>query len=211
MEQISPQVEALLQRLRAGDQQALGELYSHYHPQLRRMVELRLDPRLHGRVNASDVLQEAYIDAVQRYAHFFEKPDLSFYVWLRIVVNQSLIGVHRRHLGAKMRSAGAEVSLNAQPASCAMSACLARQLISQMESPSQHVRQAEMLSQVEAALDSLDPLDREILTMRHFEELSNTEVAQLLGLQKSAASNRYVRALARLKEALARFPGFFDE
>jgi RNA polymerase sigma-70 factor (ECF subfamily) len=204
-----PDIEPLLTRLRAGDQAALGELFAHYRGKLRRMVELRLDPRLGARVGASDVLQEAYVDALGRYEHYFGRAGLSFYVWLRLVVNQSLIDLHRKHLGAKMRDAGQEAT--AVHWAAATSVSLARHLVAQMRSPSQVMRQEETLGQVQAALESLEPLDREILTLRHFEELGNNEVAELLGLQKAAASNRYVRALGRLREALATIPGFFDD
>lgn len=201
-------IAPLLEKLKSGDQSALAELFDKYRPQLRRMVELRLDPRLDARVAPSDVLQEAYIDSISRYEHFFRREGASFYVWLRLIVNQSLVDLHRRHLSAKMRSAGQE----ANPGwTAATSVSLARHLVAQLESPSQIVRKEEMLSQVQAALETLDPLDREILTLRHFEELGNNEVAELLGLQKAAASNRYVRALGRLRQALAKVPGFFDD
>ncbi len=170
------------------------------------MVELRLDPRLGARVAPSDVLQQAYVDCLTRYEHFFNRQGASFYVWLRLVVNQSLVDLHRRHLAAKMRDAGQEASPNW---TAATSVSLARHLVAQMESPSQIVRKEEMLTQVQAALETLEPLDREILTLRHFEELGNNEVAELLGLAKAAASNRYVRALGRLRQALAKVPGFF--
>ena len=208
MDSQSPEIEPLLARVRQGDQAALSELFERYRPQLRRMVELRLDPRLAARVAPSDVLQEAYIDSLSRYEHFFKREGASFYVWLRLIVNQSLVDLHRRHLAAKMRDAGHEASM---PWAHATSVSLARHLVAQMESPSQIVRKEETLAQVQAALESLDPLDREILTLRHFEELGNNEVAELLGLQKSAASNRYVRALGRLREALAKVSGFFED
>jgi RNA polymerase sigma-70 factor (ECF subfamily) len=202
------ELEPLLSRLRAGERQALAELFDRYRPQLRRMIELRLDPRVGPRVAPSDVLQEAFLDASARVEHFFKREGVSFYVWLRLIVNQSLIDLHRRHLEAKMRGAGREVL----PAwTHATSVSLARHLIARMDSPSQVASQEETLSQVQAALDGLDPLDREILTLRHFEELSNNEVAELLGLQKAAASNRYIRALGRLREALDKIPGFFDD
>lgn len=202
------EIDPLLSRLRDGDRDALALLFAHYRPQLRRMVELRLDPRLGARMAPSDVLQEAYLSALARVEHFFRKEGVSFYVWLRLVVNQSLIDLHRRHIAAKMRNADRE----AAPAwAHATSLSLARHLVAQMDSPSTVVRQDETLAQVQGALESLDPLDREILTLRHFEELSNNEVAELLGLQKAAASNRYVRALGRLREALAQVPGFFED
>jgi RNA polymerase sigma-70 factor (ECF subfamily) len=204
----SPELEPLLTRLREGEREALAELFARYRPQLRRMVELRLDPRVGTRVAPSDVLQEAFLDASARVEHFFRREGVSFYVWLRLIVNQSLIDLHRRHLEAQKRGADREVTADWAPAT---SISLARQLVAQMDSPSQVVGREEMLAQVQSALESLDPLDREILTLRHFEELGNNEVAELLGLQKAAASNRYVRALGRLREALAGIPGFFDE
>jgi RNA polymerase sigma-70 factor (ECF subfamily) len=207
-----PDVQPLIEKLRAGDPSALGQLFDRFRPQLRRMVELRLDPRLAARAGASDVLQEAYVDALKRQEHFFERENVSFYVWLRLVVNQSLIDMHRRHLGAKMRDAGQEQSAAAAAHwTAATSVSLARHLVAQMQSPSQVMRREETLAQVQAALESLEPLDREVLTLRHFEELTNNEVAELLGLQKAAASNRYVRALGRLREALAQVPGFFED
>ncbi|HSU67959.1 MAG TPA: sigma-70 family RNA polymerase sigma factor, partial [Tepidisphaeraceae bacterium] len=194
---------------RQGDQNALAELFAQYRPQLRRMVELRLDPRVGTRAAPSDVLQEAYLDASKRLEHFFRKENVSFYVWLRLIVNQSLIDLHRRHLDAKMRGADREAAPG--PWAAATSVSLARHLVARMESPSGIVSQEETLAQVQSALEQLDPLDREILTLRHFEELSNNEVAELLGLQKAAASNRYVRALGRLREMLQKIPGFFED
>lgn len=200
-------LEPLLSRLRAGEREALAVLFDRYRPQLRRMVELRLDPRVGARVGTSDILQEAFLDASARVEHFFKREGVSFYVWLRLIVNQSLVDTHRTHLDAKMRGAAREVA----PAwTHATSISLARRLVSQMNSPSQAASLEETLAQVQAALEGLDPLDREILTLRHFEELSNNEVAELLSLQKAAASNRYVRALGRLREALEQIPGFFE-
>ena len=201
-------LQPVIDRLRAGDRQALAELFGHYRAQLRRMVELRLDPRVATRVAPSDVLQDAFLDASNRVEHFFRKDGVSFYVWLRLVVNQSLVDIHRRHLEAKKRGVDREAAPAWTPAT---SISLARHLVAQLDSPSAVVRQEETLAQVQSALEGLDPLDREILTLRHFEELTNNEVAELLGLQKAAASNRYVRALARLRAALEKLPGFFDD
>lgn len=203
-----PDIAALLERLRSGDQAALAQLFSLFRPQLRRMVELRIDPRLSARVSGSDVLQEAYVDALNRFEHYFKKPGASFYVWLRLIVSQRLIDLHRRHVAAQMRSAGQE---HTPAGAAATSLSLARHLIAQMDSPSTVVRQGEMLAHVQEALENLDEIDREILTLRHFEEMSNNEAAEMLGLEKAAASNRYVRALGRLRQALATVPGFFDE
>jgi RNA polymerase sigma-70 factor (ECF subfamily) len=204
-------IAPLLDRLKEGDQAALAELFSIYRSRLGRMLELRMDKRLGGRVSASDVLQETYIDALKRVPHYLAKPEMPFFVWLRWVANQRLIDVHRRHLGAQMRDAGQEQSLGPGPLTHASAASMAGQLAAHLASPSQAAAQAELSAMIEKALEGMDPIDREVLAMRHFEELSNNEVAQILGIAKAAASNRYVRALKRLKEALAKVPGFFDE
>jgi len=201
------ELEPLLLRLRGGDKSALGELFDIYREQLRRMVDFRLDARLNGRISCSDVLQETYLDALQRLEHFLKKPDLPFHVWLRLVASQRIVDVHRQHLGAQMRSAENEVHLEDTVLPQVSSVILAKCLAAQMESPSQTLMRKELLAQVEHAFNNMDPLDREVLALRHFEELSNDEVTAYLGLQKSAASNRYIRALRRLKEELAGLQG----
>jgi RNA polymerase sigma-70 factor (ECF subfamily) len=198
-------------RLRDGDEQALAELFSLHRERLRRMVEFRLDRRLQGRVDASDILQEAYIDALQRVHHYTEKLEMPPFVWLRQITTQRLIDVHRRHLDAQKRDARQEVSIHFGDLSAATSASFAAELVGHLASPSQLAIRAELLDQLEGALERMDPIDREVLAMRHFEELTNNEVAQVLGITKSAASNRYVRALGRLKAVLEGVRGFFDE
>jgi RNA polymerase sigma-70 factor, ECF subfamily len=196
------EIVGLVARLQSGDQTALGVLFDHHRAKLRRMVELRLDHRLAGRVSASDVLQEAYIDALKRVEHYFSKPGQPFFGWLRLVVGQRIADVHREHLAGK-RDAGRELGNNN-----ADSNCLAARLIGHASSPSQAAQRSETFAQLEDALNRMDPLDREVLALRHFEELSNGETAELLGIQTAAASKRYVRALARLKEILESIPGF---
>jgi len=200
----------LLDRATAGDQQALAELFGKYRSRLRQMVRLRLDHRLQGRVDPSDVLQEAYLDVSGRAAEYFAQPRIPFFLWLRLLTGQRLVALHRQHLGAQMRSAGMEVSLYRGALPQASSACLAAQLLGKMTSPSLAAIRAEMQIRLQEALNGMDPMDREVLALRHFEELSNSETAAVLGLGKSAASNRYIRALQRLKEILKGMPGFFD-
>jgi RNA polymerase sigma-70 factor, ECF subfamily len=199
-------IAGLLERVRAGDQPALAELYAKHRDKLRRMVQLRLDHRLAGRVSPSDVLQEAYIDAVKRIDHYFEKPDHPFFGWLRLIVGQRLADVHREHLAQK-RAVSNEVPMD-RTAPGADSACLAACLLGSGTSPSNAAARGESFVALEGALEQMDPLDREVLALRHFEELSNTETAELLGIQPAAASKRYVRALARLKQILETIPGF---
>ena len=201
--------EQLLARVQAGDDDAFVELFARYRGRLKQLLQFRMDPRLRGREDASDVLQEVYIDAHQRLHHYLKKPELSFYVWLRQVTTQRLIDIHRRHLKAEMRDVKQEVSIN-RFAAAATSASMASLLVARLASPSQLVMRAEMIALVEMALEQMDPIDREILALRHFEELRNHEVAEILGLKEAAASNRYVRALTRLRDALEQVPGFFD-
>lgn len=193
--------ETLVDRLRRGDRQSLAALLSCHRERLGRMVEFRLDARLRGRVSTSDVLQEAYIDALKRLPHFIADPDVPFYVWMRTVTIQRLIQVHRQHLGAQARDAAKEVSLGRLGGPEASSEKMA-ELMGDLTSPSQVVERSELRERVREALDRLEPMDREVLALRHFEELNNQEVAALLGIQPAAASKRYVRAIERLKNAL---------
>jgi RNA polymerase sigma-70 factor (ECF subfamily) len=197
----------LLRRAGVGDPHALAALFDRYRGRLRRMVRLRLDRRLQGRVDPSDVLQEAQLEIHRRAAEYAADPRVPPFLWLRLITGQRLMAVHRHHLGARMRSAGQEVALHRGPMPQATSASLAEMLLGRLTSPTQAAQRAEVRLLLQEALNGMDPLDREVLTLRHFEELSNAEVAQVLGLSKTAASNRYIRALERLREILAGIPG----
>ena len=200
----------LLQQVRAGDQASLAKLFALHRARLRTMVRLRLDRRLQGRVDPSDVLQEAFVDLAKRAGEYVANPSMPFFLWLRLLTGQRLTAIHRQHLGAQMRDAGMEVSLHRGALPQATSGSLAAQLMGHLTSPTQAAVRAEMQLRLQEALNGMDPLDREVLVLRHFEELSNNETAAALGLQKAAASNRYVRALKRLKDILAGMPGFFE-
>ncbi len=201
-----------LQRLlTTGDKQALATLFSLHRESLRTLVQFRLDNRLRHRVDAEDILQEAFLAAEQRIDSYRDDSERSVFVWLRLIVGQTLIDVHRRHLGTKMRDANQEVSLRHNGSPGASSATLSGHLLGHLTSPSQAAMRAEVAALLEGVLDNMDDLDREVLMLRHFEELSNNEVAEILGIKKSAASNRYVRALQRLKGILTGLPGILDE
>lgn len=204
------EIRGLLDAASGDRQQTLASLYSKHRDRLRRMIEFRLDARLRGRVSTSDVLQEAYIDALKRLPHFEADPAVPFFIWLRAVTIQRLIQVHRAHLGAGVRDAAREVHIQGRTIPGASSEMIA-EFIADVTSPSQVVQRVEVMSQLRGSLDHLDPIDREVLALRHFEDLSNHEVAAMLGIQPAAASKRYVRALERLKEALERLPGFAEE
>jgi RNA polymerase sigma-70 factor, ECF subfamily len=197
----------LLERLRGGDRQALTDLFQRYRERLRRMVELRMDARLQGRVDASDVLQDAFLDAAARLDSYLQRLDLPAFLWLRLVVGERLAICHRRNLGAKMRDAGQEVSLYRDPLPQASSAALASMLLGRLTSPSNAAIRAEQVLRVQEALNSLDPLDRDVIALRQFEELSRAETAQVLGISEPAGAKRYMRALRRLKAVLATQPG----
>ncbi len=199
----------LLRRAKEGDQQALATLFARYRDRLRKMVRLRLDRRMSGRLDPSDVLQEAYLDVAQRFGEYAAAPTVPFYLWLRSLTGQRLIDLHRQHLGAQMRDAAREVSLYRGALPQASSASLAQQLLAGLTSPTQAAVRAELQIQLQEALNSMDAIDREIVVLRHFEELNNVETAQVLGIEQAAASKRYIRAIRRLKTLLDRLPGFF--
>jgi RNA polymerase sigma-70 factor (ECF subfamily) len=202
--------EVLLGRIRAGEQGALGVLFGAHRERLRRMVQLRLDRRLQGRIDPSDVIQEAFLDASRRLDEFAADPRMPPFVWLRLLTAQRLVTLHRVHLGVKARDAAREVSLHSGPLPSADSRSLAAQLLGRLTSPSRAVIRAEIQIKIQDALNAMDPIDREILALRHFEELTNSETAAVLEIHKAAASNRYVRALRRLKEILAPMLGLGD-
>jgi RNA polymerase sigma-70 factor (ECF subfamily) len=203
----SSETEDLLRRAADGHQEAVATLFARHRDRLEQMIRLRLDRRLQSRIDPSDVLQETYLDAARRITEFARAPTTSVYVWLRFLTAQKLVDLTRRHLGSKMRDAGLEISLHRGALPQASSISLAAQLLGQFTSPSRAAIRAETQLRVQEALNSMDPIDREVLALRHFELLSNGEVAQVLGLSKAAASNRYVRALKRLKEVLSTVPG----
>lgn len=195
--------EALLERAADGDAECWGVLLTRHEDRLRRMVAVRLDPRLQGRIDAADVLQETYLEAWQRLPAYCKSPDMPFFLWLRFLAAQKVLALHRLHLGAQQRDAGREVSLDRGPRVEASSAALAAQLLGRLTSPSAAAVRAERKLRLQEALNQMDPLDREILALRHFEQLSNAEAARELDIQESAASKRYLRAMVRLKEILA--------
>jgi RNA polymerase sigma-70 factor (ECF subfamily) len=206
----APEDRDLLVRLEAGDEQAITELFSRHRERLRWMIRLRLDRRLQGRIDSSDVLQEAYLEVARRSREYLAQPSMPPFLWLRFLTGQTLQALHRHHLRVHMRDAGQEVSLHRRAAPQANSASLAEMLLGRLTSPTRAARRAEMQGKLQEMLNVMEPLDREILALRHFEELSNGEAARVLGLSKTAASNRYIRALERLKEMLKAMPGLLE-
>jgi RNA polymerase sigma-70 factor (ECF subfamily) len=189
-----------IKQLRHGDRQALAALFEQHRERSRRMVDLRLDPRLHGRLGASDVVQEAFLDIARDLDAYLADPALPPLSWLRLHVGRRLTTLHRRHLGTKMRDAGQEISLHQSALPRARSTALAAMLLGRHTSPTQAAQRAERMVRVQAALNSLDPIDREVLAPRHFEQLSRAEAALVLGITPEAAA----AVLPRLEAAQGR-------
>jgi RNA polymerase sigma-70 factor (ECF subfamily) len=206
MENNAADFDEALRRGRAGDRKALDSLLDRYRDRLRRMVEMRLDTRLQARLDASDVVQDAYVEVAERLDEYLRDPKLPLFLWLRLVVGERLMKLHRHHLGTQMRDAGREVSLYRGTLPAASSAALAAQLLGKYTSPTQAVLRAERILRLQEALNALEPIDREILSLRHFEELTAGETARVLGIEESAAAKRYFRALKRLKDVLTAMP-----
>jgi RNA polymerase sigma-70 factor (ECF subfamily) len=199
--------EALLDAAKGGDEGALAVLVERHRDRLERMVRLRMDRRLQGRVDPADVVQDAYLAVRGKFPQYSADPRLPFFLWLRLEVGQKLIDVHRFHLGTKMRDAGQEVSLHRGALPQVTSLSLAEHLLGKLTTASHAAMRVELKIRVQEALNTMDPQDREMLILRHFEELSNSEAAQVLEIKPSAAVNRYVRALKRLKDVFQGMPG----
>jgi RNA polymerase sigma-70 factor, ECF subfamily len=201
----------LLERAAAADPAALGELFALHRDRLRRMIQLRLDHRLQGRLDASDVLQETFLEFAEALPTYVSRPETPFYLWLRCITGRKLHALHRQHLGTRMRDAKREVELYRGALPEASSVSLAAQLLGKLTTPSQACLRAELQRQIQEALNELEPLDREVLALRHYEQLSNREIAHVLEISEAAASVRFMRALRRLKALLARVPGLLSD
>jgi RNA polymerase sigma-70 factor (ECF subfamily) len=205
------EIHNLVQRAAAGDEIAWNQLIANHRARLRRMVAFRLDRRLQGRVDASDVIQESLIDASRRLPEYVQNPVMPFFLWLRFLTSQRLVEQHRKHLGVKARDADREISIYRGGLPETTTADLAAHFLGKFSSPSHAAMRVEQKLRLQQGLNSLDPIDREILALRHFEQLNNGEAAEVLGLDKSAASKRYARALVRLKDVLMTLPGADQE
>ena len=206
-----PESEALLARAGAGDAAAWGALLKANEKRLVRMVAFRMHPRLRGRIDAADVVQEAFAEASEHRADYFRAAGLPLFLWLRAVASNKLLELCRHHLGTRMRDAMRERPLEAPAGAQDTSAALCAQLTAGLTRPSVAAARDEVRARLAAALGGMDETDREVLALRHFEQLSNAEAAQVLGIQERAAAKRYLRALERLKDILAAMPGGLTE
>ncbi len=180
----------------------LVRVFTDDRERLRRVVMVRLDAGLRGRVDVDDVLQEAFLAASTRLKHFRPERCAVMFVWVRMVVMQTIVDLARRHLGARKRGGGREVALTEVVDDQGSSFRLLQEMCARVTSPTRAAARAEDSTRLIASIAGMSDTDREILLLRHFEELSNGEVAEVLGLQKAAATNRYLRAMTRLHDVL---------
>ena len=198
---------SLLQQHLAGDKNAIDRLFAIHHQRLRQMVRARLHPNVRTRVDESDILQETMIAASKMMSDYATEPRIPFFIWLRWLTSQQIQLCHRNHLDAKKRDVRRDQHIYPDVQN-SLSEIIAEHF--SLSTPSKIVSRQELVATVLQVLEKMKPTDREILCMRHFEEMTNPEVAISLDISESNASTRYVRALARLQKALSAIPGFVD-
>jgi RNA polymerase sigma-70 factor (ECF subfamily) len=174
----------------------LGSLMEQQRDRLKKLVAFRMDRRLRQRIDPSDVIQETFAEAHKRLPEYLERSNVPFFLWLRLLTQQRLATVTRHHLGRVGRDAERDVSLDNT------SGAIAVQLVGQRTDPGDAAARAEMCERLKDALEAMNETDREVLALRHFEELSNVETAAVLGIEPAAASKRYVRALEKLRDIM---------
>ena len=194
----SAETKRLLGRVAAGEPQAWDRLVARHRAYLKQVVALRLDPALRARLDASDVVQEAEIEATRRIDSYLRQPVLPFRLWMRQICHDRVLMARRHHAGAARRAVGRDFPLPDHS-----SLLLAERLLAPEPTPSQAAVRGELRARVRHAVAALGDDQREIILMRNFEALSNQEVAQVLGIDPATASRRYGRALLRLRELLA--------
>jgi RNA polymerase sigma-70 factor, ECF subfamily len=197
----------IVQRAAGGENVAWQELVARYRDRLRRMVVLRIDPRLQGRVDPSDVLQDVFLEVTSQLEDYLQKSTLPFYLWLRLKTGDRVNRLHRFHLGTQSRDVSREVSLFHGHLPEASTTALAELLLGSDNDIVHDAIRVEQLALVRQSLQQLDELDREVLVLRHFEQLETQDVALVLGISTMAAAKRYFRALGRLKSILKQLPG----
>jgi RNA polymerase sigma-70 factor (ECF subfamily) len=206
-----PEAALLLDRAAGGDVGAWGALLKCHQARLLEVITFRLDPRLRGRIDASDVMQETFLAATERRDEFFQQSEQPLFLWLRWMVGNTLLVLHRHHLGAQMRDVRREMHSDfvQDESGCngGTRGALVEQLTGGATGPSTAAARVEIKSRLNEALGQMDLIDREVLALRHYEHLTSSEAAQVLGIQEDAASKRYLRALGRLREILSEMPG----
>jgi RNA polymerase sigma-70 factor, ECF subfamily len=198
----SDQTQELLAQAREGQPAAVNALLDRHRDALRRMIDLRMDKVVQRRVDASDIVQEVLVEANRRLRDYLGNPAMPFHLWLRSMAHDRLIDAHRRHRGAARRSIDREQPLQVARFLDQSTIDLGQEIADRELTPAAAATWNELQRRFQAAVDQLDEQDREVVLMRHFEHLSNSEVAQTLGLSEPAAGMRYLRAMRRLREKL---------
>jgi RNA polymerase sigma-70 factor (ECF subfamily) len=198
----SPETEELLAQAKQGEPAAVDRLLDVHREPLRRMIGLRLDPALAGRVDASDIVQDVMLEASQRLRDYLRNPAMPFHLWLRHIAKDHMIDAHRRHRQAQRRSLDREQPIVPAALADRSSLELAGQFIDREITPASAAVRQELQRRMQEAIAALEDDDREVILMRHYEQLSNQEVAAALGLTEAAASMRHLRAVRRLRGAL---------
>jgi len=189
----------LLAQAKDGDDSAVNQLMDRHRNSLRQLIRLRLDAKIQRRVDVSDVVQDVLVEANRRLNKFIENPIMPFHLWLRQIAKDRIIDAHRRHRVSAKRSVDREQGMAIPRGQGHSSIQLASMLGDDRLTPAAAALQKEMAAKVEAAISRLSDKDCEIITMRHYEHLTNQEIGTILGLTEPAASMRYLRAVQRLK------------
>ncbi len=192
----------LLDRARDGDDMAVNDLMEKHRESLRHLVRMRLDQKIRTRIDVSDVVQDVLVEANRRIQNYLENPVMTFHLWLRQIAKDRIIDAHRRHRVSARRSVDREQEMAVPKGYDQSSILLANQLGDNELTPAAAALQKEMAARVEQAISEMDDSDSEIIIMRHYENLSNQEVAEALELTEPAASMRYLRAIRRLRSLM---------
>ena len=194
--------QELLMGVQEGDDEAVNQLFDRHRAAVRRLVQMRLDQRIRQRVDVSDVVQDVLISANRRLKEYLKSPPMPFHLWIRQITKDRIIDAHRRHRVSAKRSVDRERALVVPAGMNRSTMELAAHLCDGELTPAALATQREMVRRVTEVLSQLNEQESEIIMMRHFEHLSNQEVAQALELSEPAAGMRYLRALRKLRALL---------
>lgn len=200
------ETESLLTRARGGDRRAAEALLERHRPALRRLVEMRLSASLKRRFDASDVVQDVLLAAHRRFEEYLAGSQMPFQLWLRHIARDRMIDAYRRHSLAARRSVRREQPMPAPAYSDQSALDLSMVVVDRQATPATDALARELQQRFRVALDELEEADREVVFMRHVEQLGNKEVATILGLSEPAAGMRYLRAMRRLRRILGETP-----
>lgn len=192
----------LQRQLKQGDKSVFGDVFTIHQPRIWQIIHFRLNNQVRGRVDPDDVVQDVFLAAEKRLDHYINGDFPSVFLWLRLVAGQTLSDIHRQHLGTEARSVFRESGPGSATNWGNTSLCLSQRFVAHLTSASQAAVRTEVIAEVRDALKTMNEIDREVLALRHFEELTNQEVATELGIAETASSMRYMRALERLRSVL---------